>query len=46
MTTYASLFEIAKNKGEVLMSIDNRLDQLWHIHIMEYCIARKEMSKL
>ena len=28
--TYASLLEIAKNKREMSMSIDNRMDQLWN----------------
>lgn len=33
--TYASLLEIAKNKREVSMSIDNRMD----IHTTEHCIV-------
>lgn len=37
--TYASLLEIAKNKREMSMSIDNRMDQLWTIHTTEHCMV-------
>lgn len=37
--TYASLLEIAKNKREMSMSIDNRMDQLWTIHTAEHCMV-------
>jgi hypothetical protein len=43
--TYASLLEIAKNKREMSMSIDNKMDRLWTIHTTEHCMARNEMSK-
>ena len=44
--TCVSLFKIAKNKGAMLMSIYSRMNRLRHINIMEYCIAKNEMSKL
>lgn len=44
--TYASLLEIAKNKREMSMSIDNKMDRLWTIHTTEHCMARNEISKL
>ena len=43
--TYASLLEIAKNKREMSMSIDNKMDRLWTIHTTEHCMARNEMNK-
>lgn len=40
-----SIIQTAKYKGETLIYRDRRMDQLWHFHVMEYCLAMNEMSK-